>query len=1001
MTGDGSYPSAEASISQLDHLLLFFSPRSDHQDIRRLNWYGHKLVSTAQNIRCDGQNWNHAYARLARACLQALQVKDREVRQATAQETLNVLTFATTRAADQTIAESLHYFQVLAEVSDLDEDLLARAILAPLHSTQAYTGLAKFLTRPASVHLLSLLGPDIDDKALASSLKDLQISSFDSRQRLWLFGNVMCLCGFPSNAAMGDIANLLGSLASEVDFDRPGRDVGNIEWDRELSKGGKPMQLNQFLVEQFSILTMRDPIRSLLVKGSTADARAPANLALTLLRCFPRKADDIRMWLYHGTTAQPDMPPTQYFWHAMEQTAVFKQISADSRVVVRLLSPDSTAQHKDDWTVIMLFLELYTFLIKFVDDEAFLGRGAKSQGTIAVEHVGHLVTFLKNLGFSLCYSRSELNEVAVGSALKNDDTNTRAYNIAGIPGVDLDYLKGIVTGLLRAIYERDSRRRFLSTDHWLMTSRFDMTAFIPAVVQEEVNRRHLSELDPEDAQSDDTLDQDNAFPVVRHARSSSYAAMEARQKRASRQRYLEMVTPRLEILQNMPFFIPFDTRVEIFRQFILLDQRDRRDGHVDQESWRTNMMFNPNDPERRALASRHANIRRKTEFHDAYEQFYSIGENLKEPIQITFWDEHGLQEAGIDGGGVTKEFLTTVIDQAFNGWERGEVPLFFKENDGHLLYPNPTLLDDIREVAKANHTFATDAELRDQIRDIVRQYEFLGRVIGKCLYEGILIDVAFAGFFLKKWALYDKAGGNGYRASINDLRDLDEDLYRGLLDVKNAPDASVYDLNFTVDDIFGDEGHRVVRTRPLIPNGANIPVTNENKLRYITQMSWWRLQGQSAEQTKAFLQGLSSIINPSWLSMFNQAELQTLLGGANTGIDVQDLRRNTQYGGTYVIGDDGEEHPSVKLFWSVLQSLPDADRQKVLKFVTSTPRGPLLGFAHLNPKFSIRDSGSDENRFPTTSTCVNLLKLPMYKSEAVLRSKLLYAVNSGAGFDLS
>jgi ubiquitin-protein ligase E3 C len=84
-----------------------------------------------------------------------------------------------------------------------------------------------------------------------------------------------------------------------------------------------------------------------------------------------------------------------------------------------------------------------------------------------------------------------------------------------------------------------------------------------------------------------------------------------------------------------------------------------------------------------------------------------------------------------------------------------------------------------------------------------------------------------------------------------------------------------------------------------------------------------------------------------------------------------------------------------------MESLPDADRRKVLKFVTSTPRGPLLGFANLNPRFSIRDSSSDEGRIPTASTCVNLLKLPMYKSERALREKLLYAVNSGAGFDLS
>ena len=135
--------------------------------------------------------------------------------------------------------------------------------------------------------------------------------------------------------------------------------------------------------------------------------------------------------------------------------------------------------------------------------------------------------------------------------------------------------------------------------------------------------------------------------------------------------------------------------------------------------------------------------------------------------------------------------------------------------------------------------------------------------------------------------------------------------------------------------------------------------------------------------------------------MFNQSELQTLVGGASTDINVSDLRANTQYGGIYAIGDDGIEHPSVQMFWKVMESLDDVDKKKVLKFVTSTPRAPLLGFGNLNPRFSIRDSGADQTRLPSTSTCVNLLKLPVYRDEKVLKERLLYSVNAGAGFNLS
>ena len=190
-------------------------------------------------------------------------------------------------------------------------------------------------------------------------------------------------------------------------------------------------------------------------------------------------------------------------------------------------------------------------------------------------------------------------------------------------------------------------------------------------------------------------------------------------------------------------------------------------------------------------------------------------------------------------------------------------------------------------------------------------------------------------------------------------------------------------------------------TRELRYNGSKTPVTNQNRLVYISYIARYRLQVQPAMQTNAFLQGLGQIIQPAWLSMFNQSELQTLISGETGDIDVEDLRRNTQYGGVYTIGDDNQEHPTIQLFWKVMHEMTNEERQKVIRFVTSTPRAPLLGFSHLNPRFSIRDSSDDQERLPSTSTCVNLLKLPRYATAETLRSKLLYAVSSGAGFDLS
>jgi len=264
-------------------------------------------------------------------------------------------------------------------------------------------------------------------------------------------------------------------------------------------------------------------------------------------------------------------------------------------------------------------------------------------------------------------------------------------------------------------------------------------------------------------------------------------------------------------------------------------------------------------------------------------------------------------------------------------------------------------------------------------------YRFIGRIVGKALYKGILVDVAFAGFFLAKWL--DK------QSFLDDLASLDPDLYQGLIFLKNYT-GNVEDLalNFTI----ATEEFGVAKAVDLIPDGSNVPVTRENRLQYIYLTSHYRLSKQIKLQSEAFFEGLSDMIDPKWLRMFNQQELQILLGGVNAPVDVQDLRAHTQYGGLY-----SDDEPTMQMFWKVLEDFDQEQRRMFLRFVTSCSRPPLLGFKQLNPLFAIRDAGSDEHRLPTASTCVNLLKMPRYQSEKVLHDKLLQAISSGAGFDLS
>jgi ubiquitin-protein ligase E3 C len=926
----------------------------------------------------------------------------------------------------------------------------------------------------------NVIADSINYKLLANALATLfrnpglysQPELKDTYSRLRLLGNFIYVHRYAHNfhtpevdSAHKDFVTVVSALLNSLPANIIESQVSEVDDPEDSDSMQVTTEVNSFLREQILSLVNQEGIGNLL-SGSTQTSEAPeeekvdearqlANYALALLRFFPQRGDEIRMWLYFGPSSSASsrkLPAVRYFWEATRRSSIFGTILRDSRAAIELLKPKAEsslngvrqmpssqgsfwqAPHQeidrnsiiaDEWRVALVFLELYTFVLKVTDDEEFFSASKDPfsndvrDNALPLTEVKDLTTFLKNLGFTLYFNASDINaaeEREISSAglsffsPKVDEPQPQKQaaepSVGGVSGLRLDYIKGLVTGLLRMIYERDSRRKFLPDDHWLMTSRFDMNGFIPAVVQEEESRHKIEEEDAEDL--DEEEDFDDTPQLIGTGRTQQQRRLEKiqrQQRKASRRRYLQAVAPRLEILQNMPFFIPFTTRVQIFREFVHLDMTKRR-GSADPESWRFRMMHRPDAGQQ--FMKHAAKIRRENEFEDAFQQFYSLGQGLKEPIQITFVDQFDQPEAGIDGGGVTKEFLTSVTNRAFMPTDYIDM---FAENDQHLLYPNPSAVEEYKESLKRDGLRENSTEFRLQVSELLQRYEFLGRIIGKCLYEGILVDVNFAPFFLRKWAL---TGGTGsarnetsYRPTLNELRDLDEGLYQGLHQLKTyAGDVEDFSLNFTVTDTIvvdhnTDPKKTKIVTKELKPGGADEPVTNQNRLIYIDRIARHRLQNQPYQQTMAFLRGLATMIQPSWLSMFNHSELQTLVGGTSSSIDIDDLRRNTYTTGVYEVGNDGLEHPTIQLFWKVLRDMSDGERRAVLKFVTSTPRAPLLGFGTLNPRFTIRDAGSDESRLPSTATCVNLLKLPMYKDERVLKEKLLYSVFSGAGFDLS
>ena len=156
---------------------------------------------------------------------------------------------------------------------------------------------------------------------------------------------------------------------------------------------------------------------------------------------------------------------------------------------------------------------------------------------------------------------------------------------------------------------------------------------------------------------------------------------------------------------------------------------------------------------------------------------------------------------------------------------------------------------------------------------------------------------------------------------------------------------------------------------------------------------------------------MSDVIGLDWLRMFSSKELSTLISGAEHEISVTDLQAHTNYAGGYEMN-----HPTITAFWQVVSGFDEEQKRSLLKFVTSCSRPPLLGFKvificlifyinliisqDLDPPFCIQNAGVEQERLPTASTCMNLLKLPDFRVRFILHVIYILETKKTADFNI-
>lgn len=532
-----SYESEGACLDQLRLLIHFFSQRHTG-DILRLYIFATRYLSSSTSIPSTfpAKRWTYPLIRLTKVVIVTLrEAKAFQLSRSIINVLLSLLSALSAAIPRDVSLYSQSYFEALADISSatesktsarvFDNDLLERAILGLLRpinaeTISAYEGfVSEYLVTPnllADHGSLFRIARSLNYKLLALAVDELvsppgqHLLHHKSRGELLLLlayfiyiravahGHSHTPTKAPDAQYVRVISALTAHLAEEI------RSQVDISADSHATNPENEMSPGDFVRNQIMTLVDQENVSSLLAHLKTppasmedmsmahTEASALAIYALTLLRSFPRRADEIRMWLYLGSTSKYSLkagttddrlPATKYFYRSARETKVYRLIREAPREAIDLLRSDSLKRHlKAQWHVILLFLELYTFVLKVMDDEEFHSGSSSSddnhswtrQSALPLDEVQDITIFLKNLAFSLYWHASEIigtepsenkntiaeyfsGNISTTSEIQLDNSTIKPDTVvfAGVPSLTMGYMKGMITGLLRMVYERE------------------------------------------------------------------------------------------------------------------------------------------------------------------------------------------------------------------------------------------------------------------------------------------------------------------------------------------------------------------------------------------------------------------------------------------------------------------------------------------------------------------------------------------------------------------
>ncbi|XP_061693993.1 probable E3 ubiquitin-protein ligase HECTD2 isoform X2 [Syngnathoides biaculeatus] len=337
--------------------------------------------------------------------------------------------------------------------------------------------------------------------------------------------------------------------------------------------------------------------------------------------------------------------------------------------------------------------------------------------------------------------------------------------------------------------------------------------------------------------------------------------------------------------------------------------------------------------------------------------------DLKKKLRVTF-----VGEAGLDMGGLTKEWFLLLVRRIF-----------------HADYGMFTYMTESR-----CHWFSSW-----KCDNNYSEFQLIGTLMGLAVYNSITLDIHFPLYCYRKLltpptAPCDRNAPVGVAtATLDDLRQISPELAHGLDELLTFDGDVEEDLCLTFQVWREEMG--VAKSYNLRPGGDKIPVTKQNRKEYVQLYVDFLLNKSIHKQFAAFYHGFHSVCTSDALMLLRPEEVEMLVCGSPQ-LDMSALQKAARYEG-YTKGD-----ATIRSFWEVVRSFPPDLQKKLLHFATGSDRVPVGGMADLNFKISKIDAPTDW--LPVSHTCFNQICLPPYRSRKELKHKLTIAISNAEGFGL-